>query len=394
MSGTYQLSPESSAFRANLASLVSPLRRVRSRTPFFRLAAHRIPTLWDLYRGLLRNSPTEQVKFRVRLAFRQNRYLTSPEETRKQLEQGYKYLDFFKKAMEGDTYRQEVMLRYSDMILLKREKSQMKRLMCEELDWQLERRNQPMMTGGFIRPTVLNIPLPRMKPQPQATSMIFVKRRMAREKRHFRRESFEDELQDLQIEADLEKRLQRTLSKPFPDVFSGDLHFEWTKPIYDAIAEIKATQSREYERATMPYPTELVQEVLEARREKHRNLARGRERERRGEMTKNALKRKRGTPPSWVIAAMSPKLRDMDKVSRSLSEVGYVALVKHRLGFKLKDPEAGLELGKEENRPLLDLTTEVIRTENKRRVAEERQMIQRLSRDRPHSHMGRRQGKE
>lgn len=48
-------------FRAKLAELVSPLRRVRSKTPFFELAAHRIPTLWSLYRGLLRNSPTEDV---------------------------------------------------------------------------------------------------------------------------------------------------------------------------------------------------------------------------------------------------------------------------------------------------------------------------------------------
>ena len=48
-------------FRAKLAELVSPLRRVRSKTPFFELAARRIPTLWSLYRGLLRNSPTEDV---------------------------------------------------------------------------------------------------------------------------------------------------------------------------------------------------------------------------------------------------------------------------------------------------------------------------------------------
>ena len=48
-------------FRAKLAELVSPLRRIRSKTPFFELAAHRIPTLWSLYRGLLRNSPTEDV---------------------------------------------------------------------------------------------------------------------------------------------------------------------------------------------------------------------------------------------------------------------------------------------------------------------------------------------
>ncbi|KAI5892735.1 uncharacterized protein SCHCODRAFT_02626981 [Schizophyllum commune H4-8] len=52
-------SPQSLAFRANLASLVSPLRRLKPRVPFFRLPAHRIPTLWSWYRPLLRYAPTE-----------------------------------------------------------------------------------------------------------------------------------------------------------------------------------------------------------------------------------------------------------------------------------------------------------------------------------------------
>jgi hypothetical protein len=63
MTMTVELLPPATSlpFRANLAQLVSPLRRVRSRTPFFQLPAHRIPTLWSLYRGLLKNSPSEDV---------------------------------------------------------------------------------------------------------------------------------------------------------------------------------------------------------------------------------------------------------------------------------------------------------------------------------------------
>ena len=53
-------SPASSTFRAELAKLVSPLKRIRPRVPFRKLAAHRIPTL-SLYRGLLRNATTEDV---------------------------------------------------------------------------------------------------------------------------------------------------------------------------------------------------------------------------------------------------------------------------------------------------------------------------------------------
>jgi hypothetical protein len=55
-------SAESLAHRARLARLISPLRRVRPRVPFYALAAHRVPTLWCLYRGLLRAAPGENVR--------------------------------------------------------------------------------------------------------------------------------------------------------------------------------------------------------------------------------------------------------------------------------------------------------------------------------------------
>lgn len=56
-------SSSSLAFRAHLARLVSPLRRVRPRVPFYELAIHRIPTL-SLYRNILRNAPDENVGVR------------------------------------------------------------------------------------------------------------------------------------------------------------------------------------------------------------------------------------------------------------------------------------------------------------------------------------------
>jgi hypothetical protein len=40
----------------NVVHTVSRLRPVRPHTPFYCLAAHRVPTLWVLYRGLLRTS--------------------------------------------------------------------------------------------------------------------------------------------------------------------------------------------------------------------------------------------------------------------------------------------------------------------------------------------------
>ena len=50
--------------RAELANAFSALRRVRPRVQFWKLGAHRIPTLWSLYRGLLRDAPGEDVCYK------------------------------------------------------------------------------------------------------------------------------------------------------------------------------------------------------------------------------------------------------------------------------------------------------------------------------------------
>lgn len=58
----------------------------------------------------------------------------------------------------------------------------------------------------------------------------------------------------------------------------------------------------------------------------------------------------------------------MDRVARSLSEVGYIAQVKMKLGMKLRDPEAWkVEFGKPENLSELDEMWEAIDAENARR---------------------------
>ncbi len=60
----FESSSTSLAYRQTVASLISALRRVRPRVPFNKLPAHRIPTLWTLYRGILRSAPSEPVRSR------------------------------------------------------------------------------------------------------------------------------------------------------------------------------------------------------------------------------------------------------------------------------------------------------------------------------------------
>ncbi|KAF8961023.1 hypothetical protein BDZ97DRAFT_1830936 [Flammula alnicola] len=380
MSSSYSES-KSLAFRANLAKLVSPLRRVRSRTPFFHLAAHRIPTLWSLYRGLLRNSPTEDVKFRVRLLFHQNRQFTGVEKTLTRLKLGYKWLDFFKKAKYGDERCQNVVMRFSSLIAAKREKARMMRIVREELEWQEKLRHRPILSGGFMRPTVNHGPLPRMKPQPPAISHLIIKRLKKRELRHDKRKQLEDDLEDLAMEQQFEEGLRNLTKVQFPTVFSGPgISQRWKQPIVESIRDISKRQQLEYVRAETPFSPELFERIIEARREKIRNKTQEKDRERHGELTKSAIKRQRKGPPAHILAKMTAKEREMDKISRSLSEVGYVALVKRRLGFKLKDPDAGLELGEKNNRPLLRQATHLIHAENRRRQIEEQRLTSFTSR--------------
>ncbi len=132
----------------------------------------------------------------------------------------------------------------------------------------------------------------------------------------------------------------------------------------------------ERDRMAQTFSPELMERIFEARREKVKNKTRERERERRGEETKSSLRRKRKGPPAHILAKMTPEQRKMDEISRSLSESGYVGLVKKRLGFKLKDPELPLELGRKKNRPLLDEATSLIRAENRRKAMEAQKLIE------------------
>jgi DNA modification methylase len=65
---------------------------------------------------------------------------------------------------------------------------------------------------------------------------------------------------------------------------------------------------------------------------------------------------------------MTAEERRMDKVVRSVSEVGYVGMVKRKLGWKLKDPEAWKkEDGSPEDKSRLDRMLEELRAENEKR---------------------------
>lgn len=115
-------------------------------------------------------------------------------------------------------------------------------------------------------------------------------------------------------------------------------------PIVDLQTELRKGFDRDVRRARSPYPPKLLAEIKEARREKIRNKTRERERERRGEILPCTIKRSRKGPPAHILAKMTPEKRRADKAVRSVSEVGYVGMMKSRKGMKMKNPNLWREL--------------------------------------------------
>jgi hypothetical protein len=121
------------------------------------------------------------------------------------------------------------------------------------------------------------------------------------------------------------------------------------KPLQERQMALQETFELDAQRQRTPYPNELLATIKNARREKIVNKTRERERERRGEVLPCTIRRRRKGPPAHVLRTMTPEQQRMDKIARSVSEVGYVGLVKKQLGFKLRNPEAWkVEIGTEE----------------------------------------------
>ncbi|KAI0699940.1 hypothetical protein C8T65DRAFT_812223 [Cerioporus squamosus] len=355
-------SPESLAHRSRIAALVSELRPTRFRAPLTRLLAHRIPTLWTLYRGVLRDAPTETVSF-----LQMNR---APSLIGTCVPM--KWWDVFRKAQAGDTHLQAVCARYSRMLEGAQAQAAVDRVYEEELAWYERMRTRPIMTGAYLRPTLYNGPLPRLVPQPLHITGMITARRKARVRRMERHEACQEDLALLNAEGHFERTLALSSTaegKQLERVFTDDPN-GWREPLKETMGGVSRAFERERARLNAPYPPEMLEAIKEARREKIRNKTREGERERRGEMTNRLSKRMRQGPPAHVLALMSDKQRHMDRIARGASEVGYVGQVKRRLGFGLKDGEAGkAELGQPENRETLDKVAVAIAQENERRRA-------------------------
>ncbi|KAI5120396.1 hypothetical protein M0805_000175 [Coniferiporia weirii] len=385
---TYKPNDQVSQKRRELSKAFSALRSVRPRVPFWQLAVHRIPTLWFLYRGLLREAPGDNIRWRMRIFFEKYQSLTSPKTTQTKLAVAHRFLDAFRLAREGDQKMQRILARYNSLVGAKRDKEKFKDMLRREMAWQERLRNRPILTGAYLRPTLFNGPLPRMKPQPEHISMMIYHRRKRRE-RHGEIYTRLSELKgDIQQERNFEEALRDAASKSreggfdpvFDDVGAWSEFFlspymfivltqKEAEHIESQQSEIRTTFNRDAARAVTPYSAEMLSAIREARLEKPRNKTRERERERRGEVLPRIIRRKRQEPPAHILAKMPDWRRHADKVARGISEVGYVAMMKRRLGRGMKNAHQWKELehGRKEDQPRLDAIYAEIQEENKRR---------------------------
>lgn len=141
------------------------------------------------------------------------------------------------------------------------------------------------------------------------------------------------------------------------------------QPLQQARAGITEKLNCDVARKDMQYTPEMLEAIKAARREKVVNKTRELSRERRGEVLRRTILRQSKGPPAHVLAKMTPEQRKMDKVARSVSEVGYVAQVKRKLGFKLRDPEAWkMEIGSLKDKTRLNRMSKEFSDENARRT--------------------------
>ncbi|KAF9442116.1 hypothetical protein P691DRAFT_739227 [Macrolepiota fuliginosa MF-IS2] len=353
--------------RESIRELLQPLQRARPRTPFWNIPAHRTPTL-KLYRNLLREAPTDAIHFRIRLLWKWNKHLTSVEKTRNALHQGYKYLDIFRRANAGDTRLRVLLTRYSNLIDVRCEKQYWNYLAAKELVWRAKLRYRPIVTGGYFPSSIYHKPLPRMINQPTKLSQMIRWRYEANERRIKRHQTYLETISDLKIDARAEEAAQKKIPPQLrkDGVFSGCLD-DWLSPYQEGMDLMQTAFDSGTARARTPYPQPLLDQLKAARKERVLNKTKEHLRELRGEITPSLLRKLRKGPPASVLSKMTTRQRLLDKIARNPSEVGFVAIVKQRLGRGMRNPKARFVEDSCRKRLKLDKIAQDIRKDNARK---------------------------
>lgn len=137
---------------------------------------------------------------------------------------------------------------------------------------------KPRLNGGFLRPTLFNPPLPRLKPQPPRLSMMIKRRIQRRERRIDAYRKLTDQQEDMRQEV----RFLRSLGLDWPekigDWSSGVGARSWETEFNRQAKILDERFTRELKRSEMKYDDRMYIRIMRAKRKKYERLAKRAER--------------------------------------------------------------------------------------------------------------------
>ncbi|KZT50865.1 hypothetical protein CALCODRAFT_164152 [Calocera cornea HHB12733] len=326
------LSPALQAQHSLLSHLLTSLRRTRPHVPFWKLPAHRVPTL-HLYRHLLRASPSPIVTQWLGYKWRYGRNQTGPRKSRKLLEEAERMLGVFVRAREGGEREGKMLEKYGGLIYARGKRNEWKTIELRELQRLQDLRNRPIVTGAVTLGSPHNKPFPMLKPQPQHISRMISWRQRARNRRMGAQQLYMEWKDWIRDEARAEWALGLQDEK---GVYAGH-ETEWYEPINEQLKNIERMFEADTERQQAPLTPRQIATIRAARRERVRNLTYQRQRELRGEVTRRLAKTLLQGPPAPLIAQWGERERMEDRIVRGSGWGGYAGEVKARKGMRLRD---------------------------------------------------------
>ncbi|KAG0145521.1 hypothetical protein CROQUDRAFT_716078, partial [Cronartium quercuum f. sp. fusiforme G11] len=217
-------------------------------------SSHTIPTKWGLYRNLIRYSrmmdqilqkPSDIITQKIKSEFERSKSERSVSEIQERLREGYLLLNKLISAKEGNKVNLEELSEYCHQIIKTAHRESWAKVYRSQLEARNKRPPKPIMTGRFLRPTILNGPLPRYANQPLHITMMISSRRKARERRLIEERKIKEQIEMMEEEIN-----------PSPDI-----QFYKTR-----LSQIRECFVRERKRERQVYSRKMLDEIEFARR--------------------------------------------------------------------------------------------------------------------------------
>jgi hypothetical protein len=133
----------------------------------------------------------------------------------------------------------------------------------------VQKARPPFLTGGFMRGTLFNPPMPRMKPQPERISVMIRSRALRRTRRITKDRRADEEMEDMRREIAFWRRLGVDSTQQLGD-WSSSSGVSWETEYLNYKRLLGAQFDLEAERGMALFTPEQMGAVKEARRRRHR----------------------------------------------------------------------------------------------------------------------------